>query len=97
MGYALTFKDGQVLIRANTQDATVRLGIKEGMMYRVLGQPIVEYKGILDRRVDQSAAEVGEGSSSSKRAATAATNLMGSEIDQRGGSSRSTSLTKREC
>jgi hypothetical protein len=55
MGYAMMFKDGQVLIRsegADTQDATVRHGIKEGMMYRVLEQPIVGSKGILDRRSD---------------------------------------------
>jgi hypothetical protein len=53
MGYAVMFEDGQVLIRsegADTLDATVRLGIREGMMYRVLGQPVVGSKGILDRR-----------------------------------------------
>jgi hypothetical protein len=58
MGYAVMFEDGQVLIRsegADTQDAAVRLGIREGMMYRVLGQPVVGSKGILDRRSDQSA------------------------------------------
>jgi hypothetical protein len=58
MGYAVMFEDGQVLIRsegADTQDATVRLGIREGMLYRVLGQPVVGSKGILDRRSDQSA------------------------------------------
>jgi hypothetical protein len=40
MGYAVTFEDGQVLIHsegADTQDATVRLGIREAMTYRVLG------------------------------------------------------------
>jgi hypothetical protein len=40
MGYAVMFEDGQVLIRSkgtDTQDAIVRLGIREGMMYRVLG------------------------------------------------------------
>jgi hypothetical protein len=50
---------------ADTQDATMRLGIREGMMYRVLGQPVVGSKGILDRRLDQSATEVVGGSSSS--------------------------------
>jgi hypothetical protein len=100
MGYAVMFEDGQVLIRsegADTQDATVRLGIREGMMYRVLGQPVVGSKGILDRRSDQSAAEVAGGSSSSEGAATTTTDLMGSEIDPGGGSSRSTFLAKREC
>jgi hypothetical protein len=99
MGYAVTFEDGHVLIRsvrADTQDAAVRLGIREGMMYRVLGQPVVGSKGILDRRSDQSAVEVAGGSSSSEGAATT-TDLMGSEIDPRGGSSRSTFLAKREC
>jgi hypothetical protein len=43
---------------ANTQDAAVRLGIREGMMYRVLGQPIVGSKGILDCRSDQTVVEV---------------------------------------
>jgi hypothetical protein len=100
MGYAVMFEDGQVLIRsegADTQDATVRLGIREGMMYRVLGQPVVGSKGILDRRSDQSATEVAGGSSSSEGAATTTTDLMGSEIDPGGGSSRSTFLAKREC
>jgi hypothetical protein len=30
-------------------DAVVRFGIREGMMYRVLGQPVVGSKGILDQ------------------------------------------------
>jgi hypothetical protein len=53
MGYAVMFEDGQVLIRsegADTQDATTRLGIGEGMLYRVLGHLVVGSKGILDRR-----------------------------------------------
>jgi hypothetical protein len=52
MGYAMMFEDGQVLIRSEgaTLDATVRLGIREGMMYRVLGQLVVGSKGILDQR-----------------------------------------------
>jgi hypothetical protein len=39
MGYAIMFKDGHVLIcsKGATLDATVRLGIREDMMYRVLG------------------------------------------------------------
>jgi hypothetical protein len=87
MGYAITFEDGHVLIHlegADTQDAVARLGIIEVMMHRVLGQPIVGSKGILDRRSDQSAA-------------TAAANLMGSEIDPEEGSSKGTFLTKRKC
>ena len=34
---------------ANTQDATVRLGIEQGTKYRLFEQPVVESKGILDR------------------------------------------------
>jgi hypothetical protein len=40
MGFVVTFEDGQVIIRSegeDTQHAVVRLGIREGMMYRVLG------------------------------------------------------------
>ena len=50
MGYAFMFVDGQVLIRSEgaTLDVTVRLGIKKGTMYRLLGQPVCESKGILD-------------------------------------------------
>jgi hypothetical protein len=99
MWYAVMFEDGHALIRlerADTQDAVVRLCIKEGMLYRVLGQPVLGSKGILDRRSNQSAAEVARRSSSSKGAVTATTNLMGSEIDPGGGSSRSTYLAK-EC
>jgi hypothetical protein len=52
MGYAVMFEDGQVLIRSEgaTLDAAMRLGIREGMMYKVLGQPIVGSKEILDQR-----------------------------------------------
>jgi hypothetical protein len=53
MGYVVMFEDGQVLIwseGADTQDAIVRLGIRENMMYKVLGQPVVGSKGILDCR-----------------------------------------------
>jgi hypothetical protein len=55
MGYAVMFEDGHVLIRSegvDTQDTTVRLGIKEGMIYRLLGQPVCGSKGILDCRLD---------------------------------------------
>ena len=52
MGYAVMFEDGQVLICSEgaTLDATMRLGIREGMMYKELGQPVVGSKGILDQR-----------------------------------------------
>jgi hypothetical protein len=78
MGYAVTFKDGQELIHsegADTQDVAVRLGIKEGMIYRLLGQLCV---GIFDCRSNQSVAEIVRGSSSSEGAVTAAADLMGS-------------------
>jgi hypothetical protein len=100
MRYAIMFEDGQVLIRlegADTQDATMRLGIREGMIHMLLGQPVCGSKGILDCRSDQSAMKVAGGSSSSEGASTTTTNLMGSKIDPRGGSSRSTFLAKREC
>jgi hypothetical protein len=100
MEYAVMFKNGQVPVPSkgeDTQDAAVRFGIKEGMLYRVLGQPVVGSKGILDHRSDQSAAEIAGGSSSSDGEVTAAANLMGSEIDPREGSSKSTFLAKREC
>jgi hypothetical protein len=79
MGYAVMFEDGQVLIRlegADTHDATMRLGISEGMLYRLLGQPVCGSKGILDRRSDQSAAEVARESSSSEGATTTTPDLM---------------------
>jgi hypothetical protein len=66
-------------------------------MYRVLGQPVVGSKGILDRRSDQSAAKVARGSSSLEGPTTTTTYLMGLEIDPGGGSSRSTFFAKREC
>jgi trimethylamine:corrinoid methyltransferase-like protein len=100
MGYAIMFEDGQVLIRsegADISDAVVRLGIREGMIYRLMRQLVVGSKVILDCRSDQSAMEVAGGSSSSEGAAIAATNLMGLEIDPEGGSFRSTFLAKREC
>jgi hypothetical protein len=52
MGYAVMFADGHVLIRAEgvALDAVVRLGIRQGMMYRVLGQPAGGSRGSLDQR-----------------------------------------------
>jgi hypothetical protein len=100
LGYTVMFEDGHVLLcleGADTQDAAVRLGIREGMMHRVLGQPIVGSKGILDCRSDQSATKVAGGSSNSEGAATTTVDLMGSKIDLGGGSSKSTFLIKREC
>jgi hypothetical protein len=49
------------------------------------------------KRSNQSAAEVAGMSSSSEGVAIVVADLMGSEIDPRGGSSKSTFLTKREC
>jgi hypothetical protein len=46
MGYEKMFVDGQVLIHSEgsyTQDAMVRLGIREGILYRVMGQLVVGY------------------------------------------------------
>jgi len=52
MGYAVMFKDGQLFIRSEgAQDAVVRLGIRECMMCRVLGQHVVGSKWILDHRL----------------------------------------------
>jgi hypothetical protein len=52
MGYTVMFVDGQVLLCAEgvALDAAVRLGIRQGMMYRVLGWPVGGSKGILDQR-----------------------------------------------
>jgi hypothetical protein len=50
MGYSVTFEDGLRSEEVDTQDAIVRLGIRGGMTYRVLGQPVVGSKGILDSR-----------------------------------------------
>ena len=49
-GHAVMFQDRKVLIhsKGDNQDATVKLGVKEGKMYRLLGQPIDRSKGILD-------------------------------------------------
>ena len=51
-GYAVMFEDGQVLVRsegADTQDAIMKLSIRQGTMCRLLGQHVVGSKGILDR------------------------------------------------
>jgi hypothetical protein len=52
MGYTVLFVDGQVLLRVERAalDATVRLGIRQGMMYRLLGQPVCGSRGSLDQR-----------------------------------------------
>jgi hypothetical protein len=52
MEYEVMFVHGQVLIRAErvALDAAVRLGIRQGMLYRVLGQPVGGSRGILDQR-----------------------------------------------
>jgi hypothetical protein len=49
-GYAVMFEDGQVLIRSKgaALDATVRLGIRQGMMYKLLGRPMLGSSGFLD-------------------------------------------------
>jgi hypothetical protein len=51
-GYAMMFEDGQGLkwSEGASLDATMRLGIRKDMMYRVLGQPVVGFKGILDQQ-----------------------------------------------
>jgi hypothetical protein len=50
MGYAVMFINGHVLIREEgvALDVVVRLGIRKGMMYRVLGQPAGGSRGSLD-------------------------------------------------
>jgi hypothetical protein len=65
-GYAVMFKDEQVLIRSEgaSLDATVRLGIGKGMMYRVLEQPIVGSKVILDQKSVSMAKSSGREASS---------------------------------
>ena len=52
MGYTMMFEDGRVLIRAEgaALDATMRLDIRKGMMYKVLGQLVGGSRGILDQR-----------------------------------------------
>jgi len=52
MRYEVMFADEHVLTQAEgaALDATVRLGIMQGMMYRVLTQLVRGSKGILDHR-----------------------------------------------
>jgi hypothetical protein len=52
MRYEVMFIDGQVLIWAEgaALDTAVRLGIRQGMMYIALGQPVGGSRGILDQR-----------------------------------------------
>jgi hypothetical protein len=49
-GYAISFQDGQVLIRPNTFDIDSArvLGVREGKVYRLQGKPVSGSKGILD-------------------------------------------------
>jgi hypothetical protein len=46
----MMLEDGQVLIRSKREalDAAVRLGIRQGMMYRLLGRPMLGSSGFLD-------------------------------------------------
>jgi hypothetical protein len=50
MGYIVLFMDGHVLLCAEgaALDATMRPSIMQGMMYRLLGQPIGGSRGSLD-------------------------------------------------
>jgi hypothetical protein len=50
MGYTMFFVDGQVLlcVEGGDLDETMRLGIRKGMMYRLLGKPIGGSKGVLE-------------------------------------------------
>jgi hypothetical protein len=52
IGYTMMFVDGHVLLCAEGAafDATMRLGIMQGMMYRLPGQPVGGSKGSLDQR-----------------------------------------------
>jgi len=52
MGYTVMFMDRQVLLCAEgaALDATMRLGIGQGMVYKVLGQLVGGSRGILDQR-----------------------------------------------
>jgi hypothetical protein len=57
-GYAVVFQDGHVLIHSEgaTQDAAVKLGVGEVMLYRFQGNPVGGSKGIfiVDRCQRQS-------------------------------------------
>jgi hypothetical protein len=50
MGYTVLFVDGQVLLCAKgvALDAAVRLCIRQGMMYKLLGWPVGGSRGSLD-------------------------------------------------
>jgi hypothetical protein len=51
MGNVVMFEGGKVCIRSegeDTQDETMRLNIREGLLYRLLGQPVVGSNGFLD-------------------------------------------------
>jgi hypothetical protein len=51
MRYEIMFEDGKVLICSegeDTQDATMRLGIMEGMLCKLLGQNVVGSSGFMD-------------------------------------------------
>jgi hypothetical protein len=49
-GYGVVFQHGHVLIypEGATLDAATVLGVRQGRLYRLLGQPVCESKGILD-------------------------------------------------
>ena len=48
--YSMVFRDGQSLLYLEgvTLDATVRLSIKQGTLYRLLCQPMVNFREILE-------------------------------------------------
>lgn len=49
--YEVEFKDEEVFIcstRAGVHDATMMLGIREGSLCRLLGHPMVSFKGSLE-------------------------------------------------
>ena len=50
-GYGVVFQDGQILIQSKraTQDAVVMLGVRQGKLYRLLGQLVCGSKENLDR------------------------------------------------
>jgi hypothetical protein len=50
MGFAVTFQRGKVLICSEgaIPDTTMSIGVREGRLYRLQGQPVRRSKGILD-------------------------------------------------
>jgi hypothetical protein len=50
MGFAVTFQRGKVLICSEgaIPDTTMSIGVREGRLYRLQGQPVRGSKGILD-------------------------------------------------